>query len=514
MSREKWIQDAKERLLKNAKATDAVEKELIYAYEQAAYEMESKISTMYGRYAKENKLTLAEADKMISGQEYSHWKKSIEQYLAESKTDSRTLLELNTLSAKSRISRQEQLLSQIYMEMGRLAGETEAKMSGLLQGIVRSNYLQECYSLQKGMGVGFRVAGLNQDLIKNIVSHTWSGKRFSERVWENTDQLAVMAKREITLGMIKGSSVQEMAKGINDVMGKGRYAAQRLVRTESSHFAGEAQKIAYEECGIKRYEFLGGGCDLCQGVNGVDFALEEAQEGINYPPIHPNCKCTTIAKFDKSMFDFKNREPLEKDISKKEWEEKYVDTGLSAKVGGSDGIELHEEKKLLEVIDANDRGVVKSRIDEYTSKIREEEIENAIVITKEGKVYQCFGTKDKVFPDYDLGDKLIGTDVTHNHPQTETHYSFSSDDIGLFLNHKLNTLTGTDYRYEYRVTRTAETIEDSMDVIYHKFKTDYRNQVWERAWNGEIDPDLDTYHEIVKLFAKDYKFNYERRSIN
>lgn len=324
MSREQWIQDAKERILKNAKATDAVEKELIYAYEQAAYEIEGKISAMYGRYAKDNKLSLSEADKLISGQEYTHWKKSIEQYVTEAKTDSKTLLELNTLSAKSRISRQEQLLSQIYMEMGKLAGETEAKMSGLLQGIVTSNYRQECYSLQKGMGVGFRVAGLNQELIKSIVSHPWSGKRFSERVWENTDKLAVMAKREITLGMIKGSSVQEMAKGINDVMGKGRYAAQRLVRTESSHFANEAQQMAYEECGIKRYEFLGGGCDLCQELSGCDFALEDAQEGINYPPIHPNCKCTTIAKFDKSMFDFKDGEPFEEDLSQKDWEKQYV----------------------------------------------------------------------------------------------------------------------------------------------------------------------------------------------
>lgn len=68
-----------------------------------------------------------------------------------------------------------------------------------------------------------------------------------------------------------GASVQKMAKEINDVMGKGRYAAERLVRTESSYFANQGRQESYRELGVKEYTFLGGGCEDCLVLNGQDF---------------------------------------------------------------------------------------------------------------------------------------------------------------------------------------------------------------------------------------------------
>ena len=53
---------------------------------------------------------------------------------------------------------------------------------------------------------------------------------------------------------------------------------------------------SYQELGIEEYIFLGGGCEICQALNGQAFKLSEAEAGVNLPPIHPNCKCTTRAK--------------------------------------------------------------------------------------------------------------------------------------------------------------------------------------------------------------------------
>ena len=58
-----------------------------------------------------------------------------EKIVAEAERDSRTLRELNTLSAKSRISRKEQMLSEIYQSMITLSGETETKLADLLGGL-------------------------------------------------------------------------------------------------------------------------------------------------------------------------------------------------------------------------------------------------------------------------------------------------------------------------------------------------------------------------------------------
>ncbi len=40
---------------------------------------------------------------------------------------------------------------------------------------------------------------------------------------------------------------------------------------------------------------------------------------------------------------------------------------------------------------------------------------NAIVITKKGEIWRCYGTENRLFPDSDLSDKLKGAYVTHKH---------------------------------------------------------------------------------------------------
>ena len=53
------------------------------------------------------------------------------------------------------------------------------------------------------------------------------------------------------------------------------------------------------------------------------------------------------------------------------------------------------------------------------------DIENAVVITKTGLVFQCYGNKNGVYPNLDLGEELMGASVTHNHPiGSSNEYSF------------------------------------------------------------------------------------------
>lgn len=323
--RNEWILRAKERVLQNAEKTDSCMKDIMDLYDETANQLENEIRAMFQRYAGENGLTNAEAETLLSSGEYSRWRKSMENYLAESKNDCRTLQELNTLSVKSRISRKEQLLSQIYRQMMELSGDTETKLTDLLGDLYKTNYYRGCYDLQCVSRVGFTVAKVDQRMLKRILEYPWSGKNYSRALWENTDRLAALARRELTMGFMAGSSVQQMAKAINDVMGKGRYAAERLVRTESSYFSNQGELQSYRELGIKEYTFLGGGCEICQQLNGRTFPMDDAEAGLNLPPIHPNCKCTIRAKAKIDLF--KNREganPLKENPKFEEWKKRHV----------------------------------------------------------------------------------------------------------------------------------------------------------------------------------------------
>ena len=47
--------------------------------------------------------------------------------------------------------------------------------------------------------------------------------------------------------------------------------------------------------------------------------------------------------------------------------------------------------------------MVKSTLEKFEAEIVNSEIENAIVITNTGLIWQCFGNKEEVFPNIDLG---------------------------------------------------------------------------------------------------------------
>lgn len=113
----------------------------------------------------------------------------------------------------------------------------------------------------------------------------------------------------------------------------------------------------------------------------------------------------------------------------------------------------HPKPVLLEKIEPKQ---IDQRITYYEDLIRKSNIENAIVVTKNNEIYQCFGNKNNVWPDIDLPDKLENSIVTHNHLKEKTSFAFSNDDIDFFEKNKLKKLRGTDYKYIYELDKNKK----------------------------------------------------------
>lgn len=333
--RNEWIERKKERVLENAGKTDDCISDIMFLFDEAANGIENEINAMVQKCAKDNALTDAEASRLLTDDEYTKWRKSIASYVRESRTDAGVLRELNTLSAKSRISRKEAMLTNIYRAMADLAGDTETKLTTLLSDIYKTNYQRGCYDLQSILHAGFVVSDIRTEELMAILRHPWSGENYSAHIWENTDKLAALARRELTLGFMSGASAQSMAKEINDVMGKGRHAAMRLVRTESSYFANQGELRSYQELGVKRYRYLGGGCEICERLNGRVFLLSEGEPGVKMPPMHPNCKCTIIAEPEKNLFENRRNADILKGNEKfQDWKKRYLQDAAPADLMG------------------------------------------------------------------------------------------------------------------------------------------------------------------------------------
>lgn len=344
MSDSFWDARAKIKSKVVEKSTDEINRECAKLYEQLIAETEKSIYALTAKYAKDNNLSPELAHRLLSGKEYSVWRQSIEDYLKEIKStgDSEIEKELNTLAMKSRINRQEQLVSECYRQLNDLGIKSEKLMTGGFTKMIKDSYARALFDSQMSVGAGFKVTQINAGEIKQILSYPWSGEVFSKRLWKNRDELAKQLRQNLAYGFAQGASVQKMARRLRDTVDGGRLATERLVRTEGSYFTNAAEVESYKEIGWKKYRFVGGraGCEgcNCRALNGKIFLMSEAEAGETLPPLHPNCMCriTPVTKFDELNGVDENFDELPKETTFKEWMHTYlqddVDNGQKSSI--------------------------------------------------------------------------------------------------------------------------------------------------------------------------------------
>lgn len=273
-------------------------------YQIAAKMIRRNISDFYIRYAKKYGLTYEDAAIKLNKREFQEWKSSLREYVerikqaADEKTKVLLTAELDALSYNSSITRLEALNSQIDMILNELFDRGVREMKEQFGDAFVENYYKKAYDIQSRYGMSSEIAKIDAKMIEDVISYPWSGATFSERVWKNKKTLAFNLRETLTQGLIQGKSVSAMSSVIAKSLGQSYKNAERLIRTESTRIHAESDLYAYTELGVKQYEFMATlearTCEICGSLDGKRFETSKTKVGINYPPIHPNCRCTTV----------------------------------------------------------------------------------------------------------------------------------------------------------------------------------------------------------------------------
>mgnify|MGYP001402995568 CR=1 FL=1 len=285
-------------------SADKVLKGLQKAYDRAERQVLGQIESLYARYAGKYGLTFEQAIKSIAESEYKEWRMTVAEYVERimATGNNELLREFDTLSTRSRVTRLEQVEAAIKVNVAELRTKQEQMVTELLHSTYEKSYYRTAYNIQKALGFGKTLELLNPMDVANACAYPWSGASFSERIWTNTDALARELKETITVGLIRGTSIDEMTRNLRDKMGVSFSAAERIIRTETARVVEDAELQSYKDCGIDRYEILvqldERTCKTCGPKDGQQHAVKDAQMGENYPPFHPRCRCTTVAVFD------------------------------------------------------------------------------------------------------------------------------------------------------------------------------------------------------------------------
>lgn len=292
---------------------DKVADELFQIYSEVIEETETKINAFYKKFETENGLNASQARRYIQGNEYTVWRKSMEAYLEDIKgagANSDVALELNTLAMKSRISREEKLLSELYREVYNLAEMQETELTKCLEDVLQSSYNRTSTCFVENTKIKYEAYKLNEKLVREVLEFPWHTKNFSKSIWDNTDDLCANLKHIISKGFTSGSSVQKMTRELIKTLECGRYEAERLVTTECRFFANKGQLLSFNNNGITRYILKNGNsdniCDKCRMFNNIAIPIDKAEAYVNLPPLHPWCKCFIVPYIENSMFDGNN----------------------------------------------------------------------------------------------------------------------------------------------------------------------------------------------------------------
>lgn len=140
------------------------------------------------------------------------------------------------------------------------------------------------------------------DQVKAVLNAEFEGKDYSARIWKDRDKLASDLKDMMQAAIINGDNSDNVAQKLAQRMGVEFSHAQRLVRTEMNRILNQATLDGIKQAGGSTYEFLAiedsRTCKRCQKLNHKRFKLKDKKVGLNFPPIHPRCRCTIMARFE------------------------------------------------------------------------------------------------------------------------------------------------------------------------------------------------------------------------
>ena len=132
-------------------------------------------------------------------------------------------------------------------------------------------------------------AGLKN--VKKIIEDNFKGKVFSERVWENQDEVSKKLHSQIKKFLDGKINVNQIKKDIEKTFNNSAYNSKRLVETEVSRCSSNAFDKFCEETGVKKVKYNATLdskiCNDCAEYHNKIFSLKDKIE----VPRHPLCRC-------------------------------------------------------------------------------------------------------------------------------------------------------------------------------------------------------------------------------
>lgn len=313
-------------------------------YQEAKTYLDKEINKIFDKFQRDYGLSQVDARQVLKNMKDKKDLNELRKVLEARPNDpniQRLLADLDSPAYSFRMKRLERLSDDLDRMRESIYRSEKTGSDAFYSDLMKDSYYKATFDLQQQTGLAYGFSGLPESEIKHLQNFSWvgDGSTYSTDIWKNTGKLTSSIKDELLMSLMTGRDTRETAQAIAERFNVGQNDARRLVRTESAFFHNQMELLSYEEADIEKYIFVAvldkRTSRICQEHDNQVYDTDKAIPGVNYPPLHPWCRSTTIAHdddIDYSKLERRARNPetgktelVPADMSYKEWYSKYVD---------------------------------------------------------------------------------------------------------------------------------------------------------------------------------------------
>ena len=310
-------------------------------YRQSKAYLDEQINKVFDKFQRDYGLSERDARHILKNMKDQNDLNELRKVLEARPNDpniQRLLADLDSPAYAYRMKRLERLNDDLDRMRSSIYLSEKQGSDGFYSDLMKDSYYKATFDLQQQTGFAYSFSNLPETEIKRLKGLKWTGEAYSDRIWSNTGVLASSVKDEFLISLMTGRSVRDVSQAIAERFEVGQNNARRLVRTESAFFHNQMELLSYEDAEITKYRFIAvldrRTSHICQEHDNKVYDTDKAVPGVNYPPLHPWCRSTTIAHdedIDYSKLERRARNPetgkveyIPADMSYKDWYSRYV----------------------------------------------------------------------------------------------------------------------------------------------------------------------------------------------
>lgn len=309
-SEDYWRKREEEQRKHNIKDEQEFRKELEKMYRATLKEVNDQIYAFYAKYASQNAITMAEAKRRADKLDIEAYAEKAKRYVKEKNFSEQANKEMRIYNLTMKANRLELLKAEIGLELCANADEIDDFMREELEG-------RTLNEIERQAGILGKSVQNNRKFAQALVNASFHNATFSDRIWANQALLRNELSNILTTALIQGRNPRDFISQVRKRFDVSTNNAYRLLVTELARVQTSAQMESFKRNGFDQYTFLalGTACEICRKIDGKHFDVDKANAGVNMPPMHPHCRCSTSAYIDDEEYEA--------------WLKSYKDHGLT-----------------------------------------------------------------------------------------------------------------------------------------------------------------------------------------